>query len=94
MIFIVRILRIVLIGIVIFFLYRLLFKGNLFGFLRRSKKSTSSKPLEEMKKDPICGTFIPQSQALEYKSEDQIHYFCSEECRNKYQKIEKYKNSK
>ena len=89
MIFIFRILRIVLIGIIIFFLFRLFFKGNLFGFLKRNKKSTSPKPLEEMKKDPICGTFIPQSQALEYKSGDQIHYFCSEECKSKYQKIEK-----
>lgn len=89
MIFIIRILRFVLIGIIIFFLYRLIFKGNLFGFLKRKKKTTPSHPLEEMKKDPICGIFIPQSQALEYKSGDQIHYFCSEECKRKYQKLEK-----
>jgi uncharacterized protein len=87
MIFIIRILRFFIITALVYFLFRFLWKGNLFGFLKREKKSGSSKPLEEMKKDPVCGTYIPESQALKLNWKKESFYFCSEECKKKFQKL-------
>lgn len=38
----------------------------------------------EMVKDPICGTFVPKDTDIRVKNGDQVHCFCSFECRDKY----------
>ena len=38
----------------------------------------------ELKKDPVCGTFISTATALQKKSGGEVHYFCSAECMNKF----------
>ncbi len=38
----------------------------------------------ELKKDPVCGTFVPVSSAVKTVSGAQTVYFCSEECKSKY----------
>lgn len=38
----------------------------------------------ELKRDPVCGTFISTATALQKKTGGEIHYFCSEECRRKF----------
>jgi len=38
----------------------------------------------ELKKDPVCGTFISTSTAIQKRSGDQVFYFCSAECRDKF----------
>jgi len=38
----------------------------------------------ELKKDPVCGTFISASTALQKKVGDQTYYFCSPDCRDKF----------
>jgi YHS domain-containing protein len=38
----------------------------------------------ELKKDPVCGTFISTSTALHKKVRDTTYYFCSPECRDKF----------
>ena len=35
-------------------------------------------------RDPVCGTYIQQSRALEVHARGKTHYFCSEECREKF----------
>lgn len=37
-----------------------------------------------MVRDPVCGTFVVQSRALTAQIGDRVEYFCSEECRAKY----------
>lgn len=86
MIFIFRILRFLVFAVLIYFLIRLVIKGNLSGFFKREKKSRSPRPLEQMKKDPVCGTYIPESQALKLNLKKETHYFCSEACREKFKK--------
>ncbi len=39
---------------------------------------------EEMIQDPVCGTFVPRSDAVAAKIKGQEHYFCSSECRDTY----------
>jgi YHS domain-containing protein len=86
MTFIVRLLLVLTVG---YILYKVLWKGEpLFRVKRRQAKSHPQKPLEEMKKDPICGTYIPENQALKYRVGGETHYFCSEECKNKYRQLQ------
>jgi uncharacterized protein len=40
---------------------------------------------EEMVKDPVCGCYIPKSQALTLSQGNQKLYFCSKACLQKYQ---------
>jgi len=40
---------------------------------------------EEMVKDPVCGCYIPKSQALTLSDRGQKLYFCSQRCFQKYQ---------
>jgi YHS domain-containing protein len=38
----------------------------------------------ELKKDPVCGTFISTSTAIQKRVGGEVYYFCSEECRDKF----------
>ena len=35
-------------------------------------------------KDPVCGTFVSPRSALSVTTSGNTHYFCSEECRSKF----------
>ena len=41
-------------------------------------------PGGELKKDPVCGTFISTATAFQKFSQGQTYYFCSTECRDKF----------
>ena len=38
----------------------------------------------ELKKDPVCGTYISTSLAVTRTVKGEVVYFCSNECRNKF----------
>lgn len=38
----------------------------------------------QLVRDPVCGTYIQQSRALEVHTCGKTHYFCSEGCRQKF----------
>lgn len=38
----------------------------------------------ELKKDPVCRTFISTSTAIQKRVGGEIYYFCSPECRDKF----------
>ena len=38
----------------------------------------------ELKKDPVCGTFISTATAFQKFANGQTYYFCSTECRDKF----------
>ena len=38
----------------------------------------------ELKKDPVCGTFISTATAFQKFSQGETYYFCSTECRDKF----------
>jgi len=39
---------------------------------------------DELKKDPVCGTFIAASTSIKKSAGGQTYYFCSAECRDKF----------
>jgi YHS domain-containing protein len=38
----------------------------------------------ELKKDPVCGTYIATATSIKEKVGGQVIHFCSQECRDKY----------
>lgn len=38
----------------------------------------------ELKKDPVCGTFISTATAIQKRVGGETYYFCSAECRDKF----------
>lgn len=39
---------------------------------------------QTLKKDPICGTFVPASQEFHKVKDGETYYFCSAVCRDKF----------
>jgi YHS domain-containing protein len=44
---------------------------------------------DALKKDPVCGTFIAASTALQKAVGGETFYFCSTECRDKFREVRK-----
>lgn len=40
----------------------------------------------EMVKDPICGAFVSKDSDIRVRDGEEVHHFCSYECRDKYLK--------
>ncbi len=51
---------------------------------RRSANQDLGGKGEKMVRDPQCGTYVPQSEALSETVAGKTHYFCSPECREKF----------
>ena len=48
-----------------------------------SSPAESLKP-ESLKRDPVCGTFVASSTALQKDKNGKTFFFCSQECRDKF----------
>jgi len=56
------------------------------AFFPRNRRPARPEEIgEELVKDPVCGCYIPKSQALALSHGDQKLYFCSQGCFQKYQ---------
>jgi YHS domain-containing protein len=57
------------------------------GFSDLVRPRGSSPPAElagELKKDPVCGTFVSTATSLKKTVRGEVVYFCSSACRDKY----------
>lgn len=45
----------------------------------------AAQPGGELKKDPVCGTFVPAANAVTKKVGGETLHFCSAACRDQYQ---------
>ncbi|TYO99239.1 YHS domain-containing protein [Geothermobacter ehrlichii] len=41
---------------------------------------------EEMVRDPVCGTYVPRSDAVQARIRGRLAFFCSTECRDAYRR--------
>ncbi|HET8548693.1 MAG TPA: YHS domain-containing protein [Bryobacteraceae bacterium] len=53
------------------------------GGARRPPSSAS--PGGELKRDPVCGTYVAESASIKRSVSGQVYHFCSPECRDKFQ---------
>jgi uncharacterized protein len=77
--------RLVLLAVIVYVLFKWLRRGA----PSVPRAGTSDKPvgrIEEMVQDPVCGTWVPASQALSLPREKETLFFCSGECRDKFLK--------
>jgi YHS domain-containing protein len=77
-----------LLPLLLFLLVRNMLRGFFAGSQPRramQQPQAPSVPLGgELKKDPVCGTYISAATALQEKVKGETLYFCSKECRDKY----------
>jgi YHS domain-containing protein len=73
--------------------YLLLFlflRSILRSFLSNRGRSSSAPPQEpiqsggELKKDPVCGTYVSVAASVTRSINGQVFHFCSKECRDRY----------
>jgi YHS domain-containing protein len=67
------------------------FKGGFGGSTNPTSSASASPPkspaaatIGELKKDPVCGTFISTQTAFQKAVNGETYYFCSMECRDRY----------
>ncbi len=75
-------LRLVIIGALLYILYRLLVgpgKGKVSG-TKRGPASRGGVVQDVLVEDPVCHTLIPKGQAVQLHHDKKMHYFCSQKC--------------
>ncbi|MFO7867482.1 MAG: transcriptional regulator [Candidatus Aminicenantes bacterium] len=80
--------RVILFALLAYIIY-LLFKFFQ-GIQKASRRvSSSSRKTGMMVKDNVCNTYLPEEDAIKEKLDGEIHYFCSEKCRDKFLESQK-----
>lgn len=51
---------------------------------RAAPRRPPAQTVGELKKDPVCGTYVSTAASVTSKINGQVVHFCSEECRSKY----------
>ena len=76
--------------LLVFLFLRSLLKG-LFGSVRRAGAPPASQPQQptvisggELKKDPVCGTYVSAALAVTRTVNGEVVHFCSKDCRDRY----------
>jgi len=80
--------RLIVLSILLVIVYFLV-RSAVRGFLGKRKNPApieSTGPTSEMVQDPICGMFVSREGAYFIRNADRTHFFCSESCRDTYQK--------
>ena len=74
-------LRLVIIAVLVYILYRLLTGPRRKG-VRDGKKGPASEGAVQdvLVEDPVCHTYIPKGQAVRLHHDKQLFYFCSNKC--------------
>jgi YHS domain-containing protein len=53
-------------------------------FLPSQPRRQNATPAGELKRDPVCGTYVATTASVKMTVGDQVLHFCSNTCRNKY----------
>ena len=79
-----------LLPIILFLLARSFLRGFFSGPIRdnsRGRSAPTAPPLQsggELKRDPVCGTYVSTAVSVKRTMKGEVLHFCSEECRDKY----------
>lgn len=67
-----------------FLLYKLIMGDQKKKMAAKQKQTSQSVEAGEMVKDPVCGTYVSSDSDIRVKQGDQVYYFCSYDCRDKF----------
>ena len=82
--------RFVVLPLLLFYVVRAILASIIEGFRSTlSPQSAAKQPPAvrsggELKKDPVCGTYVSTSASISRTVHGEVFYFCSKECRDKY----------
>jgi uncharacterized protein len=79
--------RFILLVIIVYIIFKWLWKDD----KNKKKKPPAHRGeqvVEEMKQDPVCGTYVPVSLAVTATHKGVTVYFCSSACRDKFKQIQ------
>lgn len=77
-------LHVLVLAWVIYMLYRWLRRSASPAPKTRTFEPPKDQLVEEMVQDPVCGTWVPLSQAVALKEGGETRFFCSGECRDRF----------
>ncbi|MEN8256960.1 MAG: YHS domain-containing protein [Thermodesulfobacteriota bacterium] len=84
--------RILILAVLFYILYRLLFGGKKRG-PSKGQKPSEIPAQDTLAEDPICHTYVPEGQSLSTEKDGKTYYFCSKECLNKFTEQQKRSES-
>jgi len=75
-------LRLLIIGVLLYFLYRLLIgpQKKRRAFKKNGPSSSGDAVQDVLVEDPVCHTFVPKGQAIQLHHDKKMYYFCSDKC--------------
>jgi YHS domain-containing protein len=75
-----------LLPLLIFLLLRNLLRGLFASSVpqRRAADPPLASPGGELKKDPVCGTYVSTATSIREKANGEVVYFCSAACRDRF----------
>ena len=82
--------RFIVLPVFLFWLVRALLRSVIEGFRstlgeqRAPQQPPAARSGGELKKDPVCGTYVSTAASITRTVDGEVFYFCSKECRDKY----------
>lgn len=77
--------QIILLILLLLFVYMI---KKSFSSPKQAKKTNSKGQIgENMIKDPVCNIYIPEAEAVKKTIRGKTHYFCSNECADKFESL-------
>jgi len=82
--------RFIVLPVVLFYVVRGLLRSIIEGFRSTPGPQSAAKQPPvlqsggELRKDPVCGTYVSTASGITRKVNGEVLYFCSKECRDKY----------
>ena len=75
-------LRLVIIGVLLYIVYRLLTgpKKKREEVQENGSASSEAAVQDVLAEDPVCHTYIPKGQAVQLHHDKKMYYFCSDKC--------------
>jgi YHS domain-containing protein len=81
------VIRAILLGILILLVARAFWR-LMDGILEAAGGTTRTRartPAVKLVRDPVCGTYVAPGNALTLTAKGTTHYFCSDQCRSRFQ---------
>jgi YHS domain-containing protein len=82
--------RFIVLPVLLFYVVRAILASIIEGFRSTlSPQSTAKRPPAvssggELKKDPVCGTYVSTTASITRTVHGEVFYFCSQECSDRY----------
>jgi YHS domain-containing protein len=82
--------RFIVLPVVLFYVVRSLLRSIMEGFRSTpgpqsaARQPPAARSGGELKKDPVCGTYVSTAASITRTVKGEVLYFCSKECSDKY----------